>query len=181
MVNPPVDALARRAKSMPPAANDGRRRRRVSAQPAAPIAVDLSVLLHWQHRRGGQAHCLAQLHAAAAGPRLVVLSELATNPDHLGLSGDVAGAADQLIPLLQRLDIPPAAVTWLLHHGPFSYYDPSGPETWTRVNPRWDGGRAVDALEDHELVADPSTITALARIAPVERALQDLATPEPRP
>lgn len=146
-------------------------RRRARRASAVNVVWDASVLVEWAHRRGGQAHCLAQLHLQADDDALVVLSEVATNPDHLGLSGDVAGAATALQPVLHRIGIAPQAPTWVLHHGPFSYPEAAGPETWTRTRLTWDGGAYTDDMDSHELITDARALSALARLRSVDQAL----------
>jgi len=150
----------------------GRRRRMVPVN----VVLDATVLVEWTHRRGGPAHCLAQVHVKADDDALVVLTEVATNPDHFGLSGDVAGAATALQPILRRIGVTPQSPTWVLHHGPFSYPESTGPETWTRTRLEWDGSAYVDHMDSHELITDTGALSALARLQSVDQALAELSS-----
>ncbi|MBV8996028.1 MAG: hypothetical protein JO287_20535 [Pseudonocardiales bacterium] len=143
------------------------------------VTEQISGLVRWVHRLGEQAHCLARLVLVAPGaPVVAVLSEIASNPDELGITGDFAVAADAFVQALigagRRVD--PAHVVWMAHHGPFSSYDPAGPETFTEVALVYDGQRYHDELSRHRLL---TRVEASQRVTPwglkpVEQVLADL-------
>jgi hypothetical protein len=68
----------------------------------------------------------------------------------------------------------PAAVRWVLHHGPWSYPEDVGPETWTSVHLAWDAGRYHDDIETHELITDPEQLQALRGMRPVLQVLEEM-------
>lgn len=59
------------------------------------------------------------------------------NPDSLGISGDFPAAATAAWAVLapHPRGGSPAQTSWYAHHGSFSSYDPTGPETLTKA--RW--------------------------------------------
>ncbi len=113
-------------------------------------------LVTWRHA-GRDASCLARLiQPFDGGPATVVLSEIAENPDFLGITSDFPGAATAAWPVLasQASRVDPRNLTWFAHHGPFSSYDPAGPETLTEVALSFDGLRLTGDLSGHRLL-DP--------------------------
>ena len=153
---------------------------KISTSTAPSGSPQLTTILTWQHRFGA-AHCLARV---ALGHRpLVVFSELRSNPDERGLSDDVAHAAEALLPLFEHHDVNPADIVWILHHGPFSYFDATGPETFTRVPLQWDGEHYTDNLTQHRRLQGDELNHELIHIAldPVPQVLAQLskdATPQ---
>lgn len=150
--------------------------------PAAPIALHLDALLSWPHRRGGRGRALLQVRATEHpdGPtRLwVVASQLRESPRGLDVLGDFAGlattaAAELIGPALDR-----AAIGWFSHHGTFSSYDPTGPETFYEIPLRWNGGSydpAALAAPDQRLTPDQArALTRALSLDPVEHALEVL-------
>lgn len=127
-----------------------------------------ATIVHWQHRRGGPAHCLARLFSSASGQPVAILSEVRSNPEGYGITGDFAAAAEAMLRLMPAT-IDPAAVRWLAHHGDFSYPDAGGaPETFTEVELVWDG-QYHDELSRHRRL-DPAQTAALQaqfRLEPV--------------
>ncbi|WP_405438472.1 hypothetical protein OG373_13745 [Streptomyces avidinii] len=114
-------------------------------------------LVTWRHELGRDASCLARLiQSFGGGSATVVLSEIAENPDALGITSDFPGAATAAWPVLasQASRVDPKSLTWFAHHGPFSSYDPSGPETLTEVALSFDGMRLTGDLSGHRLL-DP--------------------------
>lgn len=109
----------------------------------------VAALITWQHAVGGQAHCLARLVLRAAPePPVAVLSELADNPDRLGISGDMAGVAVAFLAAMRPYaTLDPASLVWITHHGPFSFPDDDGgPQTFTRVDLDYRDGAFRDDL-----------------------------------
>lgn len=158
------------------------------APPDGALAVMSSALLHWTHRRGGPAQCLARVRLFAPDPyraprrAVVVLSELRDNPRGHDITADVPGVAAAARVTLLPAVLPPEAVTWLAHHGPFSTYEPSGPETFTELRPHWDGTRYTDDVHDHRLLP-PGEAAALVRalaLQPVDIELRTWPAPPPR-
>ncbi|MFI5713443.1 hypothetical protein [Kribbella sp. NPDC051620] len=131
-------------------------------------------VIRWQHSSGGSAYCLGRLVVAPASERpVIVLSELAGNPDAVGLVSDFAGAAMAAAALF---GVEPTSVHWLAHHGDFSSYDAAGaPETLTEVQVRFDGSRLHSELTDQCLLPAAET-EALSRSLELESVRAVLAT-----
>jgi hypothetical protein len=132
-----------------------------------------ATLIRWQHRSGDQAEALARLITLPEAP-VIVLSELASNPDATGLVSDFAGAASAALDILGA-GLTPASIRWLAHHGDFSSHDAQGaPETFTEVEVRFDGGQLHSDLTDQRLL-QPAEAHALTRdldLEPVPDALR---------
>ena len=109
-----------------------------------PIVAATSAMLTWQHRRGRPARCLIRLrtirgpHDSPGLSTAAIVSELRDNPRGYEIGSDFAGLADTALPQLIPPMCPPEAVVWYAHHGPFSSYDPTGPETPSPGSP-WPG------------------------------------------
>jgi hypothetical protein len=141
--------------------------------------VHLATILHWQHRRGGDAHCLARLLIGPAGRQTAVLSEIRSNRDGRDVGDDFTAAAGALLamPLADLAGVDPATVVWIVHYGGFSYHDSEeAPETYTRVPLVWDGERYHDNLDGHRQL-DGVEVTDLVggmALTPVPQVLADL-------
>ncbi|MEU1200701.1 hypothetical protein ABZ446_31405 [Streptomyces sp. NPDC005813] len=100
--------------------------------PHTPYFEDV---VDWRHHRAGHAHTLVRAVRSGDGRRAVaVVSELASNPDDRGITDDFGSVADAALPVLRRAFGPQLEqVDWIAHFGSFSYHDPTGPETFTRV------------------------------------------------
>lgn len=106
-------------------------------------------VIRWQHSSGGSAYCLGRLVVSLGRPT-IVLSELAGNPDAVGLTSDFTGAATAAFAVFGG---DPGSIRWLAHHGDFSSYDAAGaPETFTEVQVRFDGIRYQSDLTDQHLL-----------------------------
>ncbi len=124
----------------------------------------IATIVRWQHPVAGVAFCLARLVVRPdSAPPVVVLSELAGNPDAAGITGDFGGAATAAAARLGSYADLSRAI-WLAHHGEFSSYDAGGaPETLTEVSLTWTGNRYQCDLRDHRLL--PVSETAAAQQA----------------
>ena len=134
-------------------------------------------VVRWQHNSGGAAYCLGRLVVPPAPERpVIVLSEVAGNPDAVGLVSDFAGAVPAALAALgQGLD--PQSIRWLAHHGDFSSYDAAGaPETFTEVQLRFDGSRYHSELTDLHLLphAEAETLRRSLHLEPVPAVLATL-------
>jgi hypothetical protein len=167
---------------------------------ATPILAATSAMLTWQHHRGSTAHCLIRLRtirAATLDPdagglvTAAVVSKLRGNPRELTLSSDFAGLANTALARFIPPSCPPETITWYVHLGQFSSYDPAGPETLERVTLTWDpssGSYQQPGPEDYQLL-DPDEFaryTALLYLEPVDELLaawpwDTAAVPTPRP
>jgi hypothetical protein len=145
------------------------------------VIEQISCVVRWEHALLEHAHCLARLVLGApTAPAVGVLSEIASNPDELGVTGDFAAAANIFVEVLlgagQAVD--PAEVHWIAHHGPFSSYDPAGPETFTEVVLVLDGQRYHNdmAMGIHRLLSglEVSQRIKPLKLRPVEQILADL-------
>ncbi|MGL5865253.1 MAG: hypothetical protein ACRCYX_05170 [Dermatophilaceae bacterium] len=147
--------------------------------PPLAATVRATTLVYWQHRWGGVAHCLARIHAPAYGRPVIILTEVDTNDYGRGVVRDPAAAADGLVPLLARLGVPHtscAGITWLLHHGPFSYPDiPDAPEAFTEIQLGWDGSHFTDHPDQQRVLtaAEGHQVTVAAALATVPEALAE--------
>ncbi|AVH57142.1 MULTISPECIES: hypothetical protein [Streptomyces] len=105
---------------------------RHSPSPYSPYFEDV---VDWRHHRAGRAHALVRAVRSADGRRAVaVVSELASNPDDRGITDDFGGVANAVLPVLRRsFGAELEQVDWIAHFGDFSYHDPTGPETFTRI------------------------------------------------
>jgi hypothetical protein len=67
-------------------------------------------------------------------------------------------------------------VAWIAHHGPFSSYDPAGPETITEIALAFDGQRYHDDGSRHRLLTDMEVSQQVVPLElwPVEQVLADL-------
>jgi hypothetical protein len=140
-----------------------------------------SAMISWQHRSGGQARALARLVALPAPERpVIVLSELASNSDVLGLVTDFSGAVSAALTGL-RADLAPASIRWFAHHGDFSSYDAQGaPETFTEIEVRFAAGQLQSDLKDQRLVTPAQTeaLNRRLRLDPVADVLAALRRQE---
>jgi hypothetical protein len=160
-----------------------------------PIVAATSAMLTWQHRRGRPARCLIRLrtirgpHDSPGLSTAAIVSELRDNPRGYEIGSDFAGLANTALPQLIPPMCPPEAVVWYAHHGPFSSYDPTGPETLTRVALAWDGERYLEPTDDDHRLLSPKQFrdyTALLHLEPVEdllasRVWETSPVPAPRP
>jgi hypothetical protein len=97
-------------------------------------------MVQWQHRRGGDSHCLARMVLPPAGPPAVVVSEVRSNTYLRGIMSDFPAVAEALLAATRpAVELPPAEVVWIAHHGPFSSYEDVGPETYFLIPLSWDG------------------------------------------
>lgn len=174
---------------------------------AAPPSVVLDALLAWPHRDGAAVHALIRVRGTldpdrpgperpdpgSSGPHLgpgalrwtVVASQLRDNPPGYDILGDLAGLATAVCAQLIGPAIDRAQIDWYAHHGQFSSYDPTGPQTLTRVPLRWDGTIYLPhALVDEQLLDPAATDEALTAwsLDPVDEVLtaQHWALPDPR-
>ncbi len=138
-----------------------------------------TAVVRWQHRRGGEAHCLVRLHLPWLLERLVaVVSEIRTNPEGRGIISDFPGVAAAVLRIVPTyLGVGPRDVIWVAHHGEFSYPDAQGsPEIFTRIEMRWDGEHYRDDLRWHHRMtpAEVAELLGDLRLAPVPHALAQL-------
>ena len=137
----------------------------------SPAAV--STILHWQHRRGDEAHCLARLVWSPDRRPVAVLAELASNPEGRSLADDAAAAADAFVAYLKRVDVSvaPDAIVWLLQHGEYSYPDAVGePESFTRLALTWSDNRYMQDPDREELLTLPQQHDLLGAPLPAVQA-----------
>lgn len=152
-----------------------------SVAEAVVLRVATDSILHWRHRHGELAACLVRVRgdrrSPGAGWRVaVVVSELANNPPRHLILSDFAGLAAAAITELLPAAVTPDEITWYAHHGPFSSYDPTGPETLTRVELAHDGQHfgPPDRDAQHRLTpAQHASCVAQLGLAPAEQVLAD--------
>lgn len=134
----------------------------------------MQVILRWQHHAGGLAVCLAQADLQAARP-IVVLTELAANPDPYAVLLDVPGAASAAARTLAAttatvVDLSTVGdALWLLRSGPFSYPDASeAPVEWTELGPQSRTGPGLALTDAKVLTTDQATELVPAWIRDVD-------------
>ena len=140
----------------------------------------VSAVVSWPHRRSGQGHCLVRLYPFD-GRVVAVVSEISSNDDRFGIADDMAGVADKAFTLAkEHIDAAPRAITWVAHHGVFSYYDAFDPDTFTLAPLVWDGRRYQDNLQAHRLLTEQEVHGLLdgRTLEPVPRALANLGWPQ---
>ena len=97
-------------------------------------------MVHWRHRRGGESHCLARIVRPPAGPPAVVITEVRSNAYLRGIMSDFPAVAEVVLAAARpAVELPPAEVVWIAHHGQFSSYEDVGPETFFLIPLSWDG------------------------------------------
>lgn len=136
-----------------------------------------SAIIRWPHSAGGSAYCLGRLVLRPLEAPVIVLTELAGNPDVLGLSADFGGAATAAYRRLAD-GIDPQSIVWLAQHGEFSSYDAAGaPETLTEVAVRFDGQRFSCDLTDLRLLPFEEAVAwqQALRLQPVAAVLATVA------
>lgn len=158
-------------------------------EPLAPSVV-LDALLTWDHRDGAPVRALIRVRGLETQPGAlqvtVVASQLRDNPPGLDVLADVAGLANAVCNRLIGPAVDRSAIAWYAHHGSFSSYDPTGPDTLTRVHPRWDGAtfHAPD-LDDEQLLdtEHADALTQALALSAVDEVLaaQHWSVPGPRP
>lgn len=148
--------------------------------PQLRIIAAASAVVVWPHRRGGWTRSLLQLRIVRAeqappGESIAaVISMLRDNPRGRGIGSDFAGCANAALQQFVPPATNPAAVTWYAHHGSFSSYDPTGPDTLEQVRLRWDGQRYLDPEDaDFHLLDDAqfAARTQQLKLEPVEELL----------
>jgi len=73
----------------------------------------------------------------APRPVVAVLSELRSNSDDVGVADNVSEVAEAALVLAApEIGVPERLfdIVWVAHHGAFSYYDSSGPDSFTLVD-----------------------------------------------
>ncbi|HET6292428.1 MAG TPA: hypothetical protein VFG33_03610 [Kribbella sp.] len=152
----------------------------MSSDTAGEVRHGGPAVIRWQHNSGGAAYCLGRLVVPPAPERpVIVLSEVAGNPDAVGLTSDFAGAVPAALAALGK-GLDPESIRWLAHHGDFSSYDAAGsPETFTDVQVRFDGGQYRSELTDQHLLpaAEAETLRRSLHLEPVPAALAALNLP----
>ncbi|MCO6009680.1 hypothetical protein NE236_32385 [Actinoallomurus purpureus] len=134
-------------------------------------------IVHWRHRLG-PAHCLVRAaYLSEVRQATVLVSELESNPDDRGITADFGKVADAILPVLR--EIFPAdlqRIVWIAHFGDFSYHDPAGPETFTRIAlSTGRDGFTDDLAGDQRLErADIGRLLGDWRLRPVPEVLSDL-------
>ncbi|MFI6490693.1 hypothetical protein [Streptomyces sp. NPDC050564] len=103
--------------------------------PSHPHVDYFEDVVDWRHHRAGRAHTLVRAVRSPDGHRAVaVVSELASNPDDRGITDDFGSVANAVLPTLRlSFGAQLEQVDWIAHFGEFSYHDPTGPETFTRI------------------------------------------------
>jgi len=140
----------------------------------------VDAVVGWPHRRGGQGHCLVRLYPFD-GRIVAVVSEISSNDDRLGIADDMGGVAGEALDLARaHLDAEPQGITWIAHHGAFSYYDAFDPDTFTLVPLVWDGRRYQDNLQAHRLLTEQEVRDLLdgRTLEPVPTVLTNLGRPQ---
>ncbi|MDN5919024.1 MAG: hypothetical protein L0I76_28680 [Pseudonocardia sp.] len=143
--------------------------------PAPAILATGTAVLTWTHQRGVQAHALVRTRMIAATDddgrpataTAVVISQLRSSPRGGQIGSDFPGIAEVAARLLLPAGHQQQNLSWFAHHGPFSSYDDTGPETLTRVTLHHDDHSYRDHPADHQLL-DPALTRAFLRMLQLE-------------
>jgi hypothetical protein len=121
----------------------------------------IKTIVHWQHQRGGEGHCLARVYFQSdtnlkINTLFVLLSEIRSNPRFTGMGADFGDVANALITCLHEnkllvLDIAMTDIYWIAHYGRFSSYDAVGDDTFFHLALAWDGQRFQDLQKEQPL------------------------------
>jgi len=136
----------------------------------------VKAIVHWQHQRGEEAHCLVRVYADRLNQRTVVLlSEIRSNSRVTGLMSDLEGVANALwICIGDHIVMSAHTVRWVAHHGSFSSYDAVGNESFTEVEFRKQGNLYF-LRADHRLSPDEVTqMIGVGSLESVYDALREL-------
>ncbi|HET9658086.1 MAG TPA: hypothetical protein VFP72_22220 [Kineosporiaceae bacterium] len=117
----------------------------------------------------------------ASGP-VVVLSEIADNPDRAAITLDPGGACNGVWHGIRELlgdEVDALSITWILRAGPFSYPDAhDSPEEWSQILPTLVGDHLAATLREIRLLGAPEVGQAVPdwiRDSDVVRTVHDLA------
>ena len=138
-------------------------------------------ILHWQHKSGGEAHCLIRIFIWMTQPKAIaVISEIESNPPGLEISDDFTGVAEALIRLLRTdMESNLENMVWIAHHGRFSFFEALNQETFNRVDVKWKGqSMECDVSDWHMLQASElQTLLDGVELEPVQEVLEGLEGP----
>ncbi|WP_298800457.1 hypothetical protein [uncultured Pseudonocardia sp.] len=146
---------------------------------AGPVILAASGTVTWTHRRGTAATALLRIRTLRTGPRtpvhpgtatIAVASALRGNPRGHGLTADFTGLAHAALTQVIPAAVPPATITWYAHHGPFSTFDESGPETLTHIQLHWDGQRYRDPGPADQHLLSPEQVVEIMEMLQLEPA-----------
>ncbi|HEX3733089.1 MAG TPA: hypothetical protein VHU91_09245 [Mycobacteriales bacterium] len=138
----------------------------------------IETILHWENVKG-TAHCLARafIPESSERPAVVILSEIRTNPNGLGITLDFAGAAMALRENMAGELGDPESIVWIAHYGTFSSYEYyPAPDEFIRVYLRHKRNVYIDDLSFHEKIGNeeiPSDV--LESLDPVPETLEKLS------
>lgn len=124
----------------------------LTESPITGAGGQIAALVRWKHRRGRPAHCLARLYPADEKV-IAVISELASNPNDLGIANDFAAVATEVLRVArEEIGVDPDQLVWLAHHGAFSVAGAYDPDTFTLIPLTWTGDAYVDDLHTHQVL-----------------------------
>ena len=135
-------------------------------------------ILHWQHKSGGEAHCLMRIFIWIRQPKAIaVISEIESNPPGLEISDDFSGAAEALIRMFRKdLESSLENMVWLAHHGRFSFFEALNQETFNRVDVKWKGQSIECDVSDWHMLKASEVQTLLdgIELEPVQDVIEGL-------
>lgn len=146
---------------------------------AGPVTLAATGTVTWTHRRGAAATALLRIRTLRTGRRtpvhpvtatIAVASALRDNPRGHGLTADFTGLAYAALTQVIPTAVPPSTITWYAHHGPFSTFDESGPETLTRIQLHWDGQRYLDTSPADQHLLSPEQFIEIMELLQLEPA-----------
>ena len=137
-----------------------------------------ATIVRWNHCDGGEAHCLVRLFVGPNRSRVVaLLSEIESNLLGRELTNDFGGTAEatrralkrQIEPILENM-------TWIAHHGRFSFVECLDVETFSMVEVRWMGASANCDDATWDILEEDAVRTVLngAKLRPVHEVLKEL-------
>lgn len=116
----------------------------------------VETIVEWQNDKG-ESHCLARVFipGTESYPSMVILSELRTNLNKLGITLDFSGAALTLYEMLiSSADIDLRNAVWIAQYGSFSSYEyyPTK-DNFIKVTLTWDKDRFLDDISLREEIS----------------------------
>ena len=135
----------------------------------------IKTIVRWQHKRGGESHCLARAYVRPAlGNALAIISEIRSNELREGIVLDFDGMANALMQCLSwEIAVSPNDIIWVAHHGEFSSYNAVGQDQFSWVRLKWTARHFQGELRDWKLL-DKKEIAEFLGILELESVFEVL-------
>lgn len=137
----------------------------------------IKTILHWQHRRGGEGHCLARVYVHSDSGQIgVLLSEIRSNDRVFGIAADFTGVVNALLDCLkEEMNTPLEQITWIAHYGRFSSYDAIGEDRLLEGTFAWDRQKAVtDQTQQWIALKEALNKLGISELEPIYPVLREI-------